>query len=115
LTDFRYSYSLPEVLNVQELKRWNKLRLQLLSLTEERGQRLALAEKLKVSKQVLHGWLSGNKLPTAEHTLHLREWANPGEAENKTPDNVDTTVGSKQARTKVNREKHKSSSPSKRK
>jgi hypothetical protein len=79
------------------------LRAQIVELTKERGAKLLLAGELKVSKQVLHAWLSGRSVPTAEHTLHLRELANPDEAQNQTPGSATNTAGSKQAR-KVSRE-----------
>jgi len=51
--------SLPDLLN------------QLRKKTEKRGQKSALARKLKVSRQAVDQWLSGKSKPSADATLEL--------------------------------------------
>jgi len=54
--------SLPDLIN------------QLRELTKSRGQKAALARELKVSRQAVDQWLSGNSNPSAKTTLELLNW-----------------------------------------
>jgi hypothetical protein len=97
------------VLNVLELKRWNSLRVRALAFTEERGARASLAAVLGVSRQVLHAWLAGKSLPTAEHTLHLRAWVAQAEVEqNKSPGSAKNTARAATQQRKTRESKPKS-------
>jgi len=42
--------------------------------TKMRGQKAALARELKITRQAVDQWLSGNSKPTAETTLKLLHW-----------------------------------------
>jgi transcriptional regulator with XRE-family HTH domain len=55
---------------------WTELRQEIIRFTCQRGQKSALARKMKISRQVLGNWLSGEArgAPNAEQTLWLLTW-----------------------------------------
>jgi transcriptional regulator with XRE-family HTH domain len=64
-------------------KDWEALRAQIKKLTARRGERVALANYLGVSRQVVSAWLSGRGVPDAHKTLKLLHWASEAGGQQK--------------------------------
>ncbi len=61
----------------KEVPTWAQLKKTIAGLTAAHGQKAALADELKVSRQVLGNWLSSDNqgAPNAELTLRLFKWS----------------------------------------
>jgi len=65
---------LPDDLGVKEIRSLPQLLIELRNLTKDRGGKIALANKMKVTRQAVDQWLSGASKPTAEMTFDLISW-----------------------------------------
>jgi transcriptional regulator with XRE-family HTH domain len=76
--------------------------------TSERGERVKLADDLRVTRQRINDWLSGRMSPGGEITLRLLAWVTANEDKNKSaPGSGRNTARSKTRSTPSSYEKRK--------
>ena len=65
---------LPQDSDVKQIRSLPQLLVELRKLTKDRGAKVALANQMKVTRQAVDQWLSGDSKPTAEMTFELISW-----------------------------------------
>lgn len=85
---------------------WKSLAKRLSAVTPARGAKAQLAHELKVTRQAVNNWISGNSAPSAELALRLLNWVEQAEAQQtKNPDSASTQPGPKTQVRKSDNEK----------
>jgi len=69
-----------------QMQRWLKLRARVKALLSTHGSKTDLAERLHVSRQMLHRYVEGNSAPNAEIALQMLEWVTAEEGKQKSPE-----------------------------
>ena len=82
----------------KQFSSWPELKETLISMTQERGGKAALARRFNVTPQAVSEWMRGISMPSADTTIRLLSWvAGGGSLQQKSPANVSASAEPKKA------------------